>query len=245
MNKCRANSRYSLRAYARFLQIDPSTLSHMLRGKRKITPEKVKTLGLRIGLTPRKIQEYLETGSNPRGRTSSELVDVENLALDTFETISDWYHYAIFELIQLEGFKNDSKWIAKKLGIHVVEVDAAIERLIRLNLVELVKGKLRQKVGFITTVANPQSAEAFRKLQMQILNKALIALEEIPIERRDQSGLTIAIHSQRLPEIKEKIKNFRRSLHQSLSKDKVKDEVYQLSISFYPITNNRDGGVHE
>ena len=245
LSKCRTNSRYSLRAYARFLQIDASTLSQMLRGNRKITGEKIKKLGFRIGLSPRQIQEYLDSSSGPKNRSSIELVDIKNLALDTFELISDWYHYAIFELIQLEGFRNDSKWIAKKLGIHVVEADAAVERLIRLNLVESVRGTLRQKVGFITTVANPQSAEAFRKQQMQILNKALSALEEVQIERRDQSGLTIAISSQRLPEIKEKIRQFRRSLHLSLSRDKRKDEVYQLCISFYPVTQNVSGGIDE
>ncbi len=216
----------------------------MLRGNRKITAEKIKKLGFRIGLSPRQIETYLHSPLQTHS-PSDEILDIQNLALDTFELIADWYHYAIFELIQVQDFKSDPKWIAKRLGIHVVEANAAIERLLRLNLVQVSNRRLQQKVSFITTIKNPHSAEAFRKQQMQILKKALVALEQVPIEKRDQSGLTLAINSERLPEIKEKIKQFRRSLYRTLDKDQKKDAVYQLSISFYPLTQNQNGGIHE
>ena len=46
------NRRYSLRAFARYLDVDHSTLSQWLRGRRTITPRTVASLAPRLGCAP-------------------------------------------------------------------------------------------------------------------------------------------------------------------------------------------------
>jgi transcriptional regulator with XRE-family HTH domain len=222
VRRCRNNPSYSLRSFARALEIDHSSLSQYLRGRRRLSMEMRQQVAARAGLL--------------RGPEASE-PDASGLPLDAFAVISDWYHYAIFELVTLRDFQPKPRWIARTLGITVNEVHIAVERLFRLGLLRRdAKGKWEQGAELISTTNSPFSSAAFRNLQTQLLQQALRAMEDTPIERRDQSSMTMAIPSSRLAEAKERIKKFRRGLCASLQAEGERDVVYHLCISFYPVT---------
>jgi uncharacterized protein (TIGR02147 family) len=77
---------------------------------------------------------------------------------------------------------------------------------------------------------------ARKSLQRQILTKALAALDDVPIENRDQSSMTLAIDSSKLNEAKKMLKKFRRDFTKHLQESKIRNHVYHLSLSFYPVT---------
>ncbi len=175
---------------------------------------------------------------------SSKYGDIEfqPLELDLFEVISDWYHYAILELITVESFDASPTWIARCLGITQAEARDALDRLIRLGL--LVRDA---KTGSVNpgAVSNYSNADCFnpngaqKKHQGQILNLAMQALEEIPAEERDQTSVTLAIPHERLAEARERITQFRRELSALLQRPGKRDSVYQLSISLFPLTRSQ------
>jgi uncharacterized protein (TIGR02147 family) len=237
IRRCQANPQYSLRAFARFLDIEPSFLSKLISGKKKITRKTVEKLSGPLGLNPEEKIKFSKVFSQ-----ESEVAQFKNLALDHFQVIADWYHYAILELVSTKGFKLDNHWIAKRLGISVNEANAAIERLIRLEFLEKnKKGQWVNKSGHNTTVGNEFTAVAFRKLQKQVLMMGVDALENISFEKRDQSSMTMAVDSKLLPFVKEHIKTFRRQLAAEIrKKSKNKNSVYQLGISFYPLTKTKE-----
>jgi len=233
IERCKKNKGYSLRSFARFLGLDPSTLSQILRRKRNLTRKSKLVLGHRLGLGPEEMTQFLGVSES----LGEKIGQAQELTLDTFRVIADWYHYAIFELVTISNFQPDAKWIAKTLAISINEAHAAIERLLRLELIEIGRnGKWKQGSDLITTTGNSFTATAFRKLQKQVIERAMTALEEVPIENRDQSSMTMAINSKRLPQAKERIKKFRRELCTFLQKDQIRDSVYQLGVSFYPLT---------
>jgi plasmid maintenance system antidote protein VapI len=57
------NSRYTLRAFARFLDTDHATLSAMLRGKRKITPKAARKLLKNFNLAPIEAAQLIDESS--------------------------------------------------------------------------------------------------------------------------------------------------------------------------------------
>ena len=239
VDKCKANPKYSLRAFARRLKIEPSFLSKVLAGKRAVTPTLISRLAPYLELSPTDLEKF----TSPK-----QDISFQQLTIDTFQMISDWYHYAILELMTVEGFENSPKWIAGKLGIKPAEAQAAVERLLRLEMLSLdEEGNLVNTSGNHTTVGNEFTAIAFRKLQKQILDQSKVALEEVPIEFRDQSSMTMAISSSLLPEAKKMLKDFRRNFCSDLQKrDISRDEVYQLSMSFFPVTKlNKNAGAAE
>lgn len=60
-NRCSENTSYSLRAFARSLSIDHSSLSQILRGKRKLTKSSIHRLGEEIGLEQDRTDHFLAT----------------------------------------------------------------------------------------------------------------------------------------------------------------------------------------
>jgi DNA-binding Lrp family transcriptional regulator len=240
--RLKANPRYSLRAFAKALQVDHSTLAKILAGKRPLGRIAMRRLGTKLGLSEAEVSLFATASSG------AEDTDFQQLSLDSFSVISDWHHFAILELLRTDDFRADEKWIAQALGIPKPEATAAVQRLKRLGLIqqEPSTGKWFQPAdGKATTLGNPFTARAFRNLQKQILEKAVVALEETPIEERDQTSMTIAVDVSKMPEAKERITGFRRELSKFLSRGDRRDEVYHLSISLYPVTRIKKGANHE
>ncbi len=240
VRRCKANPRYSLRAFAKSLRLESSALSKILSGRRSVSPPMLIKLSQNLGMSPTEVAPFKKLLIEKRGKKKHAEVhkEFQQLTLDHFQVIADWYHFAILELTTTLNFQGDKRWISRKLGISAIEANAAVERLLRLGYLEIdSQNKWIDRSGDITTVGNEFTAVAFRKLQTQILQGALKAMEEVPMELRDQSAMTMAIDSRLLPEAKKKIKKFRRELCTLLQKSKYRDEVYHLGVSLYPVSN--------
>lgn len=247
LSRCEKNPAYSLRAFARTLDCDVATLSKILKGQRGIGRITIEKLGMRLGLSPQEISAFVvqrKRGKHAVRQRSIDSVEInyQQLTLDHFKIIADWYHFAILEVMALDRFKADSKWVARRLGISASEVNAAVERLERTQMIKITpEGKWVDLTdGTSTTTGNPFSDVAFRKLQKQVLEKAITALEEIPMNLRDQTSVTMAIDSDLIPEAKKRIRAFRRDLSRFLSRGKRRDAVYQLGISLFPLTKGQE-----
>lgn len=244
IRRSREISGYSLRAFAQSLETDPSAMAKLLKGKNRIGTHTIRKLGRSMALSEDEIEEFVE---HRRNRIGAEILptakilhagNYRDLHSDQFQIISDWYHLAILELTHVESFVPQPKWIARVLGISVAETNDALERLQRLGLLKTGSGKKWHDLssGFTTNITAPNRNAAQRKFQKQVLERAITALETVPLAYRDQTGVTFAIDPDALPEIRERIKKFRRELDQFVSRGK-KKEVYQISISLFPLSS--------
>jgi uncharacterized protein (TIGR02147 family) len=141
------------------------------------------------------------------------------------------------ELTTTQGFENDPKWIARSLGISVTEVKVALERLVRLELIEIKNGTLVQTANDLTNgIAGTTTSGAHKQLQRQVLTKALDAIDNTRPEDKDITSMTMAIDRKKLPKARKLIAKFRRDLCQFLERGN-REEVYQLGIQLYPVSN--------
>lgn len=236
LDRCRQNPRYSLRAFAKQLGLAPSTLSMVLAGQRGLGPVMIKKLSAKLGLSAQEAAVYAERNS----ATAEETSAYRQLAFDHFRVIADWHHYALLELVSVRGFQADSAWVARALGISKSEVEAAVKRLQRLEMLSVENGVWRDLSENVTNLDNPLIASSRRKHQAQILAKAAEALQKTPIDRRDQSSMVMAIDSRKLPEAQKRLTKFRRQLTTYLQKGE-RDGVYALSLSLFPLTSKIHG----
>jgi plasmid maintenance system antidote protein VapI len=234
MRRCAKNPKYSLRSFAKSLGLQPPTLSHILRGKRAISPTMQKKLAEALALGPEEIARFSMSETASR-------VSLQQLTIDAFNVVSEWHHFAILELLKVRGFEARPRWVARALGITVSEVNVAIERLVRLELLKVTKkGDWIATSGGNSTIGNEFSTIALRKLQKQFLEKSIQALESVPIDQRDHSGMTFAVNLNDLPELKKRIKTFRRELCEYAERNPRPDEVYQLAVSFFPLSRIKE-----
>lgn len=233
--KRRSNNRnYSLRAFARSLGIHHGTLSQIINGKRTISETAFNFLTKALTLSPADVDRYRQ--SLGFERTDKAV----NLTIDSFVVISEWYHDAILELVQLSNFKPDPKWIAKKLGIKVRQVEDAILRLQRLELIDITPTGEWVNYAKKTAIAveDEFTNTALKKYQKQVLQMAIDSIDEIPRPDRVNISSTLAIDIKDLPNVKKLVNGFRKKLATYVQRERVKsNEVYQLGICFYPLTN--------
>jgi uncharacterized protein (TIGR02147 family) len=241
--RCERNSRYSMRAFARDLGLSASGLSQILSGRQGLSRASADKIGKRLGLTAQEISYYcdLVESQHGRGEKSRRLAEVRlrkydtsatTLQLDAFKVISDWYHFAILELTTLEGFQSSHSWMAKALGIQVKVLDAAVARLMKLDLLEKVDGRYRQTVTVMATPSGIPS-DALKKFHRQLIEKALQALIAQTVDERDITSTVLSIRSADLPRAKTLLKELRRTFVAKMEDVPEKNRLYCLSIQFF------------
>ncbi len=240
--RCKDNSRYSLRAFALHLGVSPSSLSRVIAGTRNPSMDFINKASASLRLSPRAALSYL-TAENvenvPRKISHARQKDSLKIQAEWFELLSDWTHHVIFELIETHDFKNDQKWIARRLGVSRFHVKEAIERLTTLGLIEIQNGKIVKIQKDISTSKVEHSATPLRKLQRQYLEMASAVLDEVPIDLRSQTTMTMAINLNKISAAKQKINQFRYEMMAFLQSDGPLEDVYNLTMSFYPTTKIR------
>jgi uncharacterized protein (TIGR02147 family) len=237
--RCANNPQYSLRAFAKYLGLDHSTLSQMLRGKRRLTTRAIRKFGARLGLDAEATETFIAIEENRVADPNEESVvrEVRRLAKDTASLIADWHHYAILELIHVRDFRPDSRWLARVLGITTDEVNVALHRLLRLGLLEMTApGEWVDRLGDAATSTREFAHAAVDRLSEQVRQLTLQAVRSSPEGRYEFSSTTMAVSTSRVPAAIEMISRLRNELLAFLSGGSNRDDVYQLQISFVPIT---------
>jgi uncharacterized protein (TIGR02147 family) len=233
-----------LRAFSRSLGISPGLLSLYLSRARPITLKTGTIIAGKMGLEPDNREAFLRAvrSAKPGKQGPKRLYhQARQLEQEEFELISDPLHLAIHSLIRTDDFRMDPHWIARRLDCSVIEVRNALDRLARLHLIELGPKRVAVKeVNFRTPTDRLSSA--IQKHHTASLERTLKDMSDVDVKARDLSATTMAIDPKRLKEAKELIKQFRWKLMELMESGR-KKEVYQLQVSFMPITKRweRDG----
>lgn len=189
-------------------------------------------------VSPSEIKSYFEK------LLALKELETHPVVANQYEFYQKWYYSATRELMGIYNFTGNYSALAHKLSppISVKEAKKTVELLEQLNLIyrdDL--GTYRQSDQFITTTDKWKLA-AIHSFQKETLRLAGESLDHHPKEIRDISTVTIAISSKDFDEIREKIKEFRRSLFQITNTNKA-DCVYQINIQAIPLSTIDDATV--
>lgn len=228
LERRKKNPSYSLRAFARFLNVDQSSLSKAFKGKRTFSHETIKSI-LQTLKTSSDVIEILERELINRVSSSRELTEQEVISL------CDWKFWAILEAIKIDR-TFDMEEMSSRLGIAEKELKSKLNRLEQLGFIAKDKKYYKLLKPNNTWINTERTSDARKKLQEQYLKKSLVALKSVPFTHRDHSSLTVAIDKKRLPELRKKIAKFHKELGDFGQKKGTLDEVYQLTISLFPLS---------
>ncbi|AUN99403.1 TIGR02147 family protein [Bacteriovorax stolpii] len=240
--KTKKNPQFSLRAFAKMVDVSPAVLSRVLSGKRKMTFNLATRIADALHMGPMERETLYSFFTDPQ--TVEEKTDrhEKELSIDCFNAMKEWYHYGITQLLFMQSFQEDPKWIAKMLSITELEAKMAIERLLRLGILDRdEEGKLFRTSTHLSTSTDIASA-GIRHFQKQILEKSIESLEKDPLLERDITSITVAINEERIPEAKKEIMKFRKRMAEFLGEGE-KTRVYNLGVHLIPLSKSTKGEV--
>jgi len=228
------NRAYSLRAFAKSLNLSSGELSEILRGKRKLSLKSANKISKALSLTSREtkhLYSFIENEQQMISDPNSKLNSHSNLPFqelkishDQFDVISEWYHFAILNLADTKGFEWSYSSIAKKLNIKPFEVKMAIDKMVNVGLISkhvLKNGTTSYKICEDYIMSNEGiPSKAVRNYHRQILTKAIESLELQHISERDISGIGLTIDKKDIPQLKKDISDFQDMIIEKYSKGK-------------------------
>ncbi len=240
------NPRFSQRSFAKTLGLSPAGLNRILGGTKQLSLDRAVALAERLQLDERESEYFcllvqLEHTRKPELRASllrrlkpfREQDPIQDLSVDYFKMISDWYHFAILEMIQTEGAKLTPAHVSRYLGISSIEASLAIERLQRLELIEVKEdgtaARLANRLIFESKVPN----EALRKYNRQILEKAIECLESQTQAERIVGTETFAFDPAALGDAIKLTDQYLDSMQKLARASPQRRDVYQLSVQCF------------
>lgn len=239
------NPRYSMRAFAKTLGVSPSYACMVLKGQRSISLSSARSISTKLKWPKAKENIFrllLERDSTDDPNTRAELEaqlkakaardqGFASLGLKEFQTMSAWYHAALIELTRVKDFDPSPVWMARRLGISTMEVELALDRLIRLGILERRGDSYQRSRGPVTTGGVP--SKAVRRFHKDLLKRAEQAIDTQSMDERLVSSMTMAVPVDKVAEVKDRIDEFRRELTAFVGASKSCDAVYHLAIQYF------------
>lgn len=254
--KKKASPRWNYAVWARQLKVkSPSTLIMILNGQRHPGPALVQSLIRFLKLSEDEADQFQDLVRLQKAKADPEMTiflleklrkrrpnaGFRLLEPNEFYAISNWYYYAIREMVRLPEFKEDANWISEQLLFHVTPRKArmAIETMLRLNLL----GRNESGKLFITSkhldTSRDIADEGLKRYHEETLLNARESVRRVEVSRREISGGCFAIRTADLPEAKKRIAKFQRELCDLLEMPEP-DAVYQLEISLFPLSKKME-----
>ncbi|WP_413574971.1 TIGR02147 family protein [Bdellovibrio sp. HCB290] len=229
--RSRKNPSYSLRAFSKSLDMDSSTLSALLSGKRPMTTKTAMKIIDRLEINePLQVQKLL-MGVLGAEEAPQAYSDID---LESAEMISSWEHFAILAVLELPKAKTDTTAIGKRLNIPLGVTLECLVRLQKLGLVTKDATAWKLTGNNMSTPKNIPSSK-IREGHRQFIHRAIESLEQHSVEQRDITGITMAINKKKLAEAKSLIEDFRRRISAFLETG-TRDSVYRLNVQLFPLT---------
>jgi len=244
---------YSHRVFAKSAGLSsPSHLSMIIKGERNLS---LKTMakfaeGLKLTSKERKYFERLvaynqATDLQEKAKAFSEILALKSslrslnqIEKDKFEFLAKWYAVAIYVMVDMPAFQNNPKWICQTLKESITPTQAkdTLAGLLRLGLIKKNDdGTLEQSSGAVTIPDDTKTLAVFR-YHSSMIRLGENALRNERQDLREMNGVTFAIPAAKLGEFKQKIRAFRKEMNQLASDMKDPDQIYQMNIQLFPLS---------
>ncbi|MBR6379678.1 MAG: TIGR02147 family protein [Fibrobacter sp.] len=164
-------------------------------------------------------------------------VHLHSLQQAELKLLENWWIPAVRAYLELNGGVVNLKQIANDICPPITEAQAkeAIDTLLEVGLVKkMASGKLALTDAHLT-VGGPEKAKVVRHFQKEVLQLAGDSLENIDVNQRNVSTLTLSVDQACFDDLGDMLKEFRRLVQKRVDGAKNPDRVMQLSMAFFPI----------
>ncbi len=238
-----------------------SSVLNVIQGRKNLSKASIVKMGeaLKLGKTEREYFEALVHFNQAKGFkeknhyydkldsircTNGEAGHSKKLRRNQFEFYSQWYHAAIRSIIGMYPFKDNYAWLAKKVNppININQAKKSVRLLENMGLIEKTPDGIYKITDQHISTGREIKNLAVHHFHLKCLDLAKAALEELPQDKRNISGLTLGISEKAYKNICEEIYKLQEKLISLAEKDVYSNSVYQVNFQIFPMTNHERKG---
>ncbi|MCQ2106666.1 MAG: TIGR02147 family protein [Fibrobacter sp.] len=157
---------------------------------------------------------------------------------DQYDYYESWLNPVIREVAPLMNGATPAKMAEQVMfDADTAKVKKSLKLLQKTGLLEKgEQGEFKQGNKSITTGSLEVASLAIREMHRQMGELAVQSLDQVPVDERDISGLTIGISEDAFAKIAKEIADFRRRVSSIVMEDSGNERVYRLNVQLFPLT---------
>ncbi|MDO8643998.1 MAG: TIGR02147 family protein [bacterium] len=246
---------FSFRSFSKKAGFESSNfLMLVMNGQRNLTPDSLAKCIKGLGLNKQE-QDFFENlvlfnqGKDlaekdlyyKRLIKSKKFQQLKPIEKKQYEYYSDWYHPVVRELIAAKEFDGTPEWLADNIfpRISVAQAAKSLKLLEDLELIKKVGPNQWKQSDTILSTGPTLSSIVVHNYHKNLLDLTKTLMDHLPVERRDVSTMTLGVGKDRLGDIIKKVREFRQEILKMVSTETHPEEVVQLNIQLFPMTQKR------
>lgn len=244
------NPRYSLRAFARDLEISAPSLSLVLKGRQGFSDARAVEIAghLDLNRTEKKLLSILTSKFGEKNPNKLQILERELEKIEDELTLQhknpvdllpifQWQYIATLALTDFDDFSDTPEWVASKIEVSVAEAEQILKDLKARNLLVKNAQGIWQREAPAQIFRSEKASETYQAHYLQMIERAKLALHEVPSTMRDFSQLTVSLAPTDYEFVMQRLMNFRAELLQDLIKRGGQVEsIYTLNFQLFPLT---------
>ena len=254
--KAKANPSYSMRAFAKKLELSAGGLSLILGRKKRLSAERAAEIARALELEDKEAEYFVLLNQLGTAKSASYRTQILEkihairathghtgsdhtvLSVDQFRMISEWYGFACLELITRVSNKQGwgSRQISERLGITPAEADAMVERLKRLGLVNEIEPGKFVRTATSVTVSSEVPNEALRSYYESVHQRSQDSIRSQGPDAKAIGAQVFAFDPADLPQIKKLMDEYLLALGDLAVRGKNRTEIYQAVANIFRAT---------
>jgi len=233
---------YSLRGFARDLNVLAPTLSSVMKGNRSLPFVMALKVSDRLELDKTSRELFLdsvieEKKIKPARRLKKRVLQKALSLNDDLqdEILSTPLYFSVLSFLRLDIPSKTPKDIAHFFGISETQAGFIVERLYRVGMLKFEGGQLALSAEAFRT-SDEKPSLAIRNAHKETLKQAAKSLDNVPLELRDFCSLRVPLNKRSIAKVKKEVRLMLERVYLMCASEKDKDEVYEFSVQFFPQT---------
>ena len=239
------NSKYSLRAFARDLDVSLSRLSEVFAKSEGISMTSASKIATRLKMSESEKEYFQQMILAHHGRNKAikkkALAKVRGnkakreltfLRENYLSVLSQWYYLALAEMLTLKNAPTPEE-LMKILDLTLPALEAAIAHLATKGFI--VRGKNGQwvKSSPFIHVESSTPAESIRRYHQKMINRGLSAIDRQPIADRKYLTTVFSVKKDNIEEARKELERFNNEFLHKYTSPTEGDSVYCFALQLF------------
>jgi uncharacterized protein (TIGR02147 family) len=166
---------------------------------------------------------------------------VRTLAGDAYAYFSEWYNPVLRELAPMNpGMKPMDLSRLCYPEVSATEIRKSLDFMVQAGLLQKKNEYHYEQTEKVVTGVPGKVPPVMRPMHKKMAELAAVAVENIPVEERNFSGITMGISRETFRRISQEMEGFRQKIIAIASEDQKGEQVYRLNLQLFPLTKRKE-----